>query len=240
MYNNLKCVLIDDEKDALDGLEILLNAIGNIQIAEKIGDSENAACRVSEILPDVVFLDIDMPLKNGFEVLEEIKKMNINTKVVFVTAYNQYILKALRNSAFDYLTKPVDRLELKDVINRILNDNFSENQSSNLNSLKMMKIPIINGCVFIKNDDIIYLEADGNYTNIHTTEGTEISSLNLGKFEQKLIGENFLRISKSLLINVLYLNRFDKKNKKCCLKTEEKTFELTVSRRNLGVFDNFI
>ena len=232
------CVLIDDEQDALDSLEILLQNTGNVEIADKIQDSEIAAKRVAEILPDIVFLDIDMPLKNGFEVLEEIKALKVDTKVVFVTAFNQYILKALRNSAFDYLTKPVDRLELKNAINRIekSNDN-KEGISENLKSIDLLKIPISHGSIFIKKDDIIYLEAEGNYTNIIATESTEVSSYNLGKFEQKFANDNFIKISKSLLINPIHLSKFDKKNRKCVLKCGDKVCELTVSRRNLKVFD---
>ena len=235
----LVCVLVDDEKDALDGFEILLQNIGNIEIADKIQNSEIASEKIAEICPDVVFLDIDMPIKNGFEVLDEINALKINTKVVFVTAFNQYILKALRNSAFDYLTKPIDRIELKNVINRIVeNKNNNHTETINLQSLKMMKIPVSSGCIFLKKEDIIYLEADGNYTSIIATDSNEISSRNIGKFEQNLINENFIRISKSLIINALYLNRFDRKNKKCILKCNDKTYDLTVSRRKLKVFDN--
>lgn len=236
---NLICVLIDDEKDALDGFEILLKNIGNIEIAKKIQNSENATEKIAEICPDVVFLDIDMPVKNGFEVLEEIKSKKINTKVVFVTAFNQYILKALRNSAFDYLTKPIDRIELKNVINRLVESKAKgEIEKNNFQSLNMLKIPISYGCLFVKKEDIIYLEADGNYTNIIATDSTEISSYNLGKFEQKFANDNFIKISKSLIINAIHLSKFDKKNKKCILKYDDKIYELTVSRRNLKVFDD--
>ena len=234
------CVLIDDEQDALDSLEILLQNTGNIEIADKIQDSELAAKRVAEILPDVVFLDIDMPLKNGFEVLEEIKALKVNTKVVFVTAFNQYILKALRNSAFDYLTKPVDRLELKNVINRLYENKQNNVVNYDFQSLNMLRIPISHGCVFLKKEDIIYLEADGNYTNIFAINSQEISSYNLGKFEQKFANDNYIKVSKSLIINAIHLIRFDKKNKKCYLKCEDKTYELTVSRRNLKVFDELV
>ncbi|MBN2663656.1 MAG: response regulator transcription factor [Bacteroidales bacterium] len=237
MTKLLKCILVDDEKDALDGLEILLSGIGNIEITDKINCSENAAKIIQAKNPDLVFLDIDMPLKNGFEVLEEINNLKIKTKVVFATAYNQYILKALRNSAFDYLTKPIDRLELKEVIRRAIEQDPNEENLS-LNSLQMIKIPCSNGCVFLKKEDLIYLKADGNYTKIITPEETIISSQNLGKFEEAFYTDNFLRISKSFLINSKYLSKFDKKRKICTLKYEDNIFELTVSRRNLNIFDN--
>lgn len=233
----VRCILIDNEIDALDGLEILLKNIGGVEIIEKISDSKNAVQRVFETKPDIVFLDIDMPIKNGFEVLEEINSLKINTKVVFVTAFNEYVLKALRNSAFDYLTKPVDRLVLKDVINKITE---TENNIANfdIKSLNMLKIPISNGCIFLKKEDIIYIEADGNYSKIITPDETIISSQNLGKYDTKFSNDNFLRISKSLLINGMYLSKFDKKNRICTLKYENKVYELSISRRNLKMFDN--
>ncbi len=236
--SDLTCIIVDDETDALEGLEILINAIGSVEILEKISASETATEKIIELKPDIVFLDIDMPIKNGFEILDDINELKINTKVVFVTAYNQYVLKALRNSAFDYLTKPVDRIELKEVINRISNCENTANIS--LNTLNMIKIPVNYGSLFLRIEDIIYLEADGNYTQIYTNEGKEFSSLNLGKFELKLSTENFIKISKSLIINTLYLSRFDRKNKKCVLKNGDNCYELTVSRRNLNIFDNLL
>ncbi len=238
--NNKKitCILIDDEKDALDGFEILLQNIGSVEIIAKIQNSEFAAKQAAELKPDVVFLDIDMPVKNGFEVLEDVNKLKINTQVVFVTAYNQYILKALRNSAFDYLTKPIDRLELKNVVNRLI-ENKDKNEIEKItSSLNMLKIPVNYGCIFLRKEDIIYFEADSNYTKIHAVESTELSSQNLGKFEKMFENENFIKISKSIIINVTYLYKFDKKNKKAILRNKDKNYELKVSRRNLKIFDN--
>lgn len=236
MNEKIRCILIDDEIDALDGFEILLNAIGNIDVVEKINNSEIAIEAIQNKKPDIVFLDIDMPVKNGFEVLEDINSLKIDTKVVFVTAFDQYILKALRNSAFDYLTKPVDRLELKEVINRTKNKE-TKIEHINLDTLKMIKIPINHGCIFLKKDDIIYCEADGNYSKIITIDDIAVSSQNLGKFETIFANDNFLRISKSLLINTKYLTKFDKKNRICTLKFEDETYNLTVSRRNLNLFE---
>ena len=237
MEKLLRCILVDDEIDALNGLEILLQGIGNIEVIEKISNSEDAAKIIQAQTPDIVFLDIDMPIKNGFEVLEEINNLKIKTKVIFATAYNQYVLKALRNSAFDYLTKPIDRLELKEIIKRAEEQNPIE-ENLNLNLLQMIKIPFNYGCVFLKKEDIIYIEADGNYSKIITTEEIIVSSQNLGKFGKLFCNDNFLRISKSFLINSKYLSKFDRKRKICTLKYENKTFELTVSRRNLSIFDN--
>lgn len=241
MKENCTCILVDDENDALDGLELLLQNISTIEILEKIQNSEIASKKIIELCPDIVFLDIDMPVKNGFDILEELNELKVNTKIVFVTAYNQYILRALRNSAFDYLTKPIDRLELKKVVDRIKKeDKFKKTPNISLQSLNMVKIPSNYGCVFLKKDDIIYLEAEGNYTKIHTIEGVELSSLNIGKFEQKFTYENFIRISKSNIINVLYIKKFDKKNKICTLKNDDKQYELTISRRKLNIFDNIL
>ncbi len=241
MENKLSCIIIDDEVDAIEGFSILLKAVGNVEILSKIKNPEIAAKKVLEQKPDVVFLDIYMPVKNGFEVLDEINSLKFIPKVVFVTAYDQYILRALRNSVFDYLTKPVDRLELKEVLNRIIEEKEKDgSKKTNVQSLNMLKIPTTIGYIFLRKDDIVFIKADGNYSEITTTQGKEISSHNLGKFEQKLKNDNFIRISKSLLVNLMYLSRFERKKRKCILKANNNSYELTVSRRNVHLFDNLV
>lgn len=234
----INCFLIDDEQDAIAGLEILLENIEGVKVVAKHTNPIEALKKLEQTQIDVVFLDIDMPQLNGFEVLDKIIEKQIDCKVIFVTAFNQYILKALRKYAFDYLTKPVDRLQLKETITRIRQTGKNNSPKlSNLKSMNMLKIPVVNGCIFLKNDDIIYLEADGNYSKIITEETEIVSSKNLGKFETELCNNGFLKISKSLIINLRFISEFERKKRICKLKTDEKTYELTVSRRNIHVFD---
>jgi DNA-binding NarL/FixJ family response regulator len=114
----ITCVIIDDEIEACDRLESLLTKIPNIKVLSKETRTERGIQTVIELFPDIVFLDVEMPRQSGFDVINEIRKNNVFPIFIFVTGYNQYAIKAIREAAFDYLLKPVDIDELKDTIER--------------------------------------------------------------------------------------------------------------------------
>lgn len=116
--NYINCLIIDDEVEACDRLESILNKIENVKVIAKHTNSEIGISEVINLYPDIVFIDVEMPRKSGFDIIKEIKEQKVFPTFIFVTAYNQYVIKAIRNSAFDYLLKPVDIDELKESINR--------------------------------------------------------------------------------------------------------------------------
>lgn len=116
----INCIIIDDEIEAYDRLENLLKKIGRINVIAKATNAEKGIKKVVELSPNIVFLDVEMPIKNGFEIVKEIKNQKVYPTFIFVTAYEQYAIKAIRNAAFDYLLKPVDIDELKKTIERYL------------------------------------------------------------------------------------------------------------------------
>jgi len=116
--NKLNCILIDDEQEAIDRLESLLIKFDFVNVLEKICIPEEAVEKIVEQKPDLVFVDVEMPRKTGFDIIEEVRKQNVNPKFIFVTGYNQYAIKAIRIAAFDFLVKPIDIDELKDALNR--------------------------------------------------------------------------------------------------------------------------
>ena len=124
--NKLNCILIDDEKEALDRLENLLTKFDFINILAKVDVAEYAVKKIIELKPNLVFVDVEMPRKTGFDIIKEVREQNVNPKFIFVTGYNQYAIKAIRAAAFDFLVKPVDIDELRDAINR-----FYETQIGN-------------------------------------------------------------------------------------------------------------
>ena len=109
----IKCIIIDDEKHACERLQELLEKISDVSITAYETSADKGIARVVKHSPDIVFLDVEMPGKNGFEVVKEIKSKNIFPTFIFVTGYSQYAIKAIRNAAFDFLVKPVDIDELK-------------------------------------------------------------------------------------------------------------------------------
>jgi len=108
MDNQYKALIVDDESGALDILENLLSAYPEIQIVGKEPDADSAIKSTLSFNPDIVFVDIEMPLKNGLELVKEIRNHNLSPTIVFVTAYNEYAVQAIKLAAFDYILKPVD------------------------------------------------------------------------------------------------------------------------------------
>ena len=116
----IKCAIIDDEKESCDRLENLLSKVPDIKVIIKETNPDNAANEVIRLFPDIVFLDVEMPRKSGFDVVHEVRSKKVFPTFIFVTGYNQYAIKAIREAAFDYLLKPVDIDELKETIDRYL------------------------------------------------------------------------------------------------------------------------
>ena len=124
----IACVIIDDEETAVERLANLLKHFDNIKIVSKETNSERAIDKIIEHYPEIVFLDIEIDKKNGFDIVREVRKQNIFPTFIFVTGYNQYAIKAIKNAAFDYLVKPVDIDELKKTIKR-----FTEKENERFN-----------------------------------------------------------------------------------------------------------
>ncbi|MCK4663593.1 MAG: response regulator transcription factor [Bacteroidales bacterium] len=135
----ITCIIVDDEKEARDRAEDLLKMFKEIRIIAKEGDTDIAIKKIIQQKPDIVFLDIEMPGKNGFDIVNEIKENNISPKFIFVTGHSQYTIKAIRNAAFDYLLKPIDIDDLKETIERYKNSKKID-ISYETNGVKKVKI----------------------------------------------------------------------------------------------------
>lgn len=114
----LKCIIIDDEAEVRNRLESLLHKCDKIKVLAKEGVPEYAIKKIQELKPDLVFVDVEMPRLNGFEVVKQVRESMFNPTFIFVTAYNQYAIKAIKNEAFDFLLKPVDIEELSETLDR--------------------------------------------------------------------------------------------------------------------------
>lgn len=114
----ITCVIIDDELQLRNRMESLLHKLGNISVLSKEGEPESAIERVLELRPDIVFIDVEMPRINGFGVVKAIRERHFSPTFIFVTAYQQYAIKAIKQEAFDYILKPIDIEELSETIER--------------------------------------------------------------------------------------------------------------------------
>ncbi|MEZ4938040.1 MAG: LytTR family DNA-binding domain-containing protein [Crocinitomicaceae bacterium] len=216
----IKVIIVDDETSAIKNLSSLIQHINpRISIVATAEDLAKGIEAIKEHKPDVVFLDIEMPNYAGYEIINLIDK--IDFEIVFVTAYNQYALKAFELAALDYIVKPVEIERLEDTLQRIEKrqiEKVSQDQVKVLNSALNKEstnqiIVIDKGYKYLlKLEDVIAFEAQRAYCNIHTIDGkTYCASKNLKHFESILIDSNlFFRIHKSWLINLNHIQSYAK------------------------------
>ncbi len=217
----MRTLIVDDVKLSRDGLAVLLaetfpeaeilNSVGSVADARKLLNSESY---------DLIFLDIQLKDGIGFDLLDDIPAM---TKVVFITAYENYAIEAIRNGAFDYLLKPINVEELTNCIQRIRSIARIQEQIKSENSdleIYQGKIGIssIDGIDYIDVEDIIFLKADGKYTEIITKTGKIVSSKNLKMFSYILNEKIFVRVHHSYIVNISLISRFKKDDGMIILK----------------------
>jgi len=232
----LSAVIVDDEKEARDLLSnIIHDHIPQVNVIAQAASADQAIEMILEHNPEIVFLDIDMPVKNGFDVARSISQHNIQTSIVFVTAFNQYAIDAIKHSAFDYLLKPVNITDLKTCIDRLIASGKSiDMQLSVIQFLQNLKHEEIAfrtriGNIYIDPQEITYGEADGNYTDLHLQDGSRKTiSLNLGHIETMLANYDFSRISRSIIINRHYLHLINRKEKICILLVNGQEIPLKI------------
>ena len=214
----LKAIIIDDEaKGRLALRQKIADYCPDISVIAEADNGEEGIFLISHHQPDIVFLDIEMPRMNGFEMLNNLPEKNF--QVVFTTAYDQYAIKAIKYAAFDYLLKPVDVEELKTTVDKLsLAGNYQtktqaallqQNISHPKKLLNKLAIPTLEGLLFFDINDIEYLEAQSNYTSIHFNNKTKITaSKTLKEFEELLPEEIFFRPHHSFLINLNCIKRY--------------------------------
>jgi len=246
--NLITAVIVDDEEDARNILERQLLRLGGIDISGKASNVDEALDMIIKLTPDIVFLDVQMPKKDGFELVKDLKKFNLKTTIIFVTAHNEYAINAVKVSAFDYLLKPIVFDELKEAVMR-----FRCEQKNGLNEQKVdALLDIINkqekicfntrtGYIYISIDEIVFCQADVNYTEIHFShERKEIVTVNIGKVEELIGQSKFFRISRSHIINTDYLVKADRKSKSCELFKDGERFNIPAPIKQIRLLENLI
>lgn len=229
---NLKAILVDDEESARDVLENLLKRFcPQVEIAAKCENIPEAVNAIQEHKPDVVFLDIEMPNYAGYEIVNFFTE--IDFEIIFVTAYDQYAIRAFEISAIDYLLKPVEIERLKLSVERVIAQKNVKDQINRLSVLsttmesKQLKNLVVadkNQQHIIDIDTIIALEAQEAYTLIHTTEKQYFASKNLKHFETVLdTCPQFFRVHKSWMVNKDFLLHYSKSDLTIQLKNDLQT-----------------
>ncbi|WP_075341563.1 LytR/AlgR family response regulator transcription factor [Tenacibaculum agarivorans] len=212
----LKTIIVEDEQISR---EILRNYIGkycpNIEILGEASNIQEAYELIQTHELDLVFLDVEMPFGNAFDLLEKVENKTFET--IFVTAYDHYAIEALNNQATYYLLKPISIDELIKSVNLVIEIKEKESQLQNkiltpqVNSIQgKITIPTQEGFEVIDVDNIIFCKADDNYTEIHFKETKKVVSKTLKHFEEVLNEYPFARIHKSYLVNINAITKYKK------------------------------
>jgi len=220
----LQALIVDDERIARESLNAaLLENCPEIQISGLCSSAQEAKEFLSKNKVDIVFTDIQMPGTNGIDFINSISDRKFS--VVFVTAFNHYAIKAIRSAAFDYLLKPVDEAELRSTIKRLIEHHNSNTKKEDdrsqpqldelLKTLRLSKnfskitIPHSKGYKAIDTDDILFLEGNNNYTNVHLSDGSILlSTRTMKELEAQLDPGLFYRAHKSYLINLFHFREY--------------------------------
>lgn len=227
MDDLIKILIVDDEPEARELIQYMLKGEARISVVGKAGHVDEALELMKKKQADLVFLDIQMPDKDGFHFIELIHEAGYDPGIVFVTAYEHYAIQAIRNSVFDYILKPIRREELIRAIERFRSQadkNHHQEIGELIRLLKhagpdKIKLNTRAGYMLIHPGDVVYCEADGNYTYLQMTSGSrELTTQNLGSLEGLFQGSSFFRASRSYLVNLKYLSRVDRKTCNCHLE----------------------
>lgn len=204
----LRAVIIDDEQAGIETLRILaLRNADLIRIVSSTLVPEEAVTMIEDFKPDVVFLDISMPTMNGFEVLARISHRDF--KLVFTTAHREYAIEAIKNKAYDYLLKPISDNDFKKCIGNILKDLKEVESKEKRDPLHFLELQVKDGINYIRQKDIIRLEASRSYTVIYLDNGKKhVASKSIKDFEPKLDPLVFFRCHKSHIVNLQKVQKF--------------------------------
>lgn len=237
MSTKLNALIVDDEESARKLLTKLLEELqcfNEIRLAKSVLSASN---ELTQFDPDVIFLDIKMPGKDGFSLLNELPESERKPAIVIVTAYDSFAIKAIKTHAFDYLLKPVNRKELKNCVQKLIELKEAVSDKPVIRDLTD-KIPRIHvntrsGTVFINPSTVLYCKADGNYTTIVTSDRQHLCSMNLGKVEDLLSSSGFIRVGRSYLINLEYITVLDRKDSSIILERNGVPVKVKIPRHHL-------
>nr|WP_222439376.1 LytTR family DNA-binding domain-containing protein [Sporosarcina sp. BP05] len=227
----IRTLIVDDERYAREELTYLLSKFPDVQVVGEAESGETAILKTVQLLPDVVFLDVEMPKMNGVEVakvLVELKKVPL---IIFATAYPQFAAEAFRINAIDYLLKPYDEGQLKQTIERIDKVVYPKEKVDAISNLGKLAVEKEGEIDYIYIKDILYMYRDEKVTKIITQKCDYEIKTSLKELESRLVSFSFFRIHKGYLINLKYVSRLTPWfNGAYQLELEGRDEKLSVSR----------
>lgn len=242
----INCLIIDDDPFIHSLLQDKLSQyFEEIKVLGIARSGRQGIEKIKELRPELIFLDVEMPDMTGFEMLSKLDEITFRT--IFITSYSHYAIKAIRFNALDYLLKPFDLEELKEALQRYQKENRNSHSENLKRALQNLHTPeviehefVLNtqgGNLNLKVKDIIRIQGDRNYSQIHLNNGArELVTKTLGDLEKMLEGKGFFRVHKSHLINFIHIQEKDNNNP---LVLSDGT-EIPVARRKKEAFQNWL
>lgn len=237
----MKCLIIDDEPKSQTLLSNLCNEYcPEIEIIGFAGSVNEGIEKIENLNPGLIFLDIHMPVKSGFALLNYFKD-KVDFSVIFTTAYDEYALEAFKYSVVDYLQKPIDIEDLQNAVKKAIREqNLKSNQISMLlesalaDKIQKIALTTIDGYTFVKIENIIRCEAQGNYTYVYLRNGKSVLiTKTLKHYEELLMPKGFFRIHKSHLINLQGVRKFLKGKKGMVEMIDGELIEVSNKKREM-------
>lgn len=212
----MKALIVDDERLARQELKSLLEKYEEINVIGESNNAENAKKKIESLKPDLVFLDIQMPAKTGFDLLEE---LSFVPKIIFTTAYDEYALKAFEVSAFDYLLKPIEQDRLDDCLKKLARESHveeegeeRENSSEDHEKLSPSdQVFVKDGdrCWFVKLSDVSAFESEGNYVRVFFENNKPLILKSLNNLEDRLDEKHYFRANRKFIINLEWVDSIE-------------------------------
>jgi two-component system LytT family response regulator len=212
----MKALIIDDERLARKELINLLEAHEQIEVIGECHNADNAITKIETLKPDLIFLDIQMPAKSGFDLLEEISFV---PKVVFTTAYDEYALKAFEVNAFDYLLKPIEQKRLDECVQKLtalhenemqeLNEEGGSDSNKKLGPEDQVFVKDGDKCWFVKLKKVSAFESEGNYVRVYFESYKPLILKSLNNLEQRLDEKYFFRANRKYIVNLDWVDKIE-------------------------------
>lgn len=236
----INALIVEDDKESRDLLHLYLKQHDSFSEINEANSAEDALFKLMETSPDIVFLDIQLPGKSGIDFLGLLSKQPIKTHFVIVSSSRSFAVDAIKLNVFDYLLKPVSKVELYNIIDRFRLSILTNPEDKLKEVLKgldegvKIKFNSRHSYIIVEPQDIVYCMADGCYTDIYLRNGKkEIANAYLTKVEEVLTRFNFTRISRSALINVKWLRSVNRSNDTCLLVADGVEFLIQGTKPNI-------
>ena len=240
----IKAIVVDDEKNSREVItELLKECFDEIKIVAQAGDVKTSIAEIEKHKPNLLFLDIDLPDGTGFDILKNIEYRDM--KVIFITAHQDYAIQAIKFSAFDFILKPYNSGELIKTVRRVIDEQTAENNAlrfesilanfgNSLPELKKIVLKTSERIYLVNVKDIVRCEAENNYTNFFLVTGSKIMvSKTIKTYETLLAEHEFLRVHQSHLVNLNYIQHFDKPDGGMLVLSDNSTIPVSNQKRGI-------